>query len=104
MPYYVWVPLTICVYFFSALFTYKNNTSSGYMWFVITWVAGMVPLWSFISKHSKNLVFDGLLYDTVMVVSYTMFIMLFTKEFGRLSLTNYAGLGLIFIGLFLFKR
>ena len=102
MSYWIWVPLVVLEYALVAYATYRTNVSGG-AWFYLMWAAGALPVWAFIAKHSKNVVFDGMLFDVLMTVTYTVAILAFTGSFSKLGPMQYAGLLAILLGLFLFK-
>lgn len=103
MSYWIWVPLVIADYILCAYLTHKNNLHGG-AWFYFMWGMGFLPLWAFVCKYSKNVVFDGMLFDVLMTITYTLSILYFTKSFEKLGATQYIGLGTILCGLYLFKR
>jgi hypothetical protein len=99
-----WIPIVSLVYFFCAWVTNKSTTSKDLVWFYLSWAVSAIPLWAIISRQSKCVVYDGLVFDITMTLSYTLAIIFFTKAFIKLSLTNYLGLGLIFFGIIMFKH
>lgn len=98
----LWIPVVILQYLLIGFLTYKNNTSGG--WVAALWLAGAIPLWPLISRFSRDVVFDGLVFDVCMTVTYTLSVMFFTKAFYKFGLEQYMGLALILFGLFFFKR
>ena len=65
---------------------------------------GMIfnTLWVLIVLFSKNLIFDSILYDSLVTIFYTG-ALIFTGVGVALTLTNYVGLSLIIIGLILMR-
>ncbi len=103
IPYYVWIPLVVLDYALCAYLTNKNNLSGG-IWFWAMWAMGFFPLWAYICKHSRDVVFDGMVFDVVMTITYTLSILYFTKSFQKLGVYQYIGCVAILAGLYLFKK
>lgn len=97
-----WVPLVVLEYFVIGFLTVKNNNAAGWSW--LLWISGALPIWPLISRYSKDVVFDGLVFDICMTVTYTLTVFFLTKSFAKFSLTQYIGLSLILSGLFLFRK
>ncbi len=97
MTQYWFVPVVCLSYVLTA---YLSNLKS--FWFI--WLLNMVPLWAVVNKYSKDVVYDGVVFDVTMTISYTFAILYFTKSYGKLGLSQYLGLGMSLGGLFLFKR
>lgn len=75
--YFFWVPLVAIFYFTYGLMSYKNNSSTGMFWFWLLYLyGGIVQLWAFVSKISKNVVFDSFLYDLTMMLSLCLGLMI----------------------------
>lgn len=102
--YYLWVPLVIVVYMAMGYFSFRLNTDKGTLWFILNWLLPIIPIWSFIAMNTRRLVFDGLLFDVILIVVYTFSVMYFTKTFDTLKIHNYIGLTAMIIGLILFKK
>jgi len=101
--YYLWVILVMLIYIGSAYTTNKLNTTKDNIWFYLNWSLNFLPIWAFIAKGSKTIVFDGMLFDVVMVVTYTISILLITRSFETMKLVNYIGIVFVIVGLTLFK-
>ncbi len=98
--YYIWVPVTVLIYLFQAWLTVKNNTEGG-KWF---WIFGLVSLftpWFIVSKYSKNLMFDAVIFDCILILSFGIGLLYFTKS--KLSLEQLLGIVLIGFGIYMFK-
>lgn len=101
-----WVPLLIVWYAIANYFTVKNNSDTAIWyhsrWFWLTLLTNFNPLWAIISRLSNRLVFDGMLYDTILIISFPICMILFgmTKQF---AIINYIGLIFIVSGLILLK-
>ena len=101
--YLFWITFTFIYYAIYGVVAHKNNTIGGNFWLVATYLCGaLCPLWLIVSKYSKNLVFDGLLYDIVILLSYVaaMFYVGRLESFGPF---NYFGVFLLVIGMILVK-
>lgn len=106
--YYPLVVSSIFVYYFiSAYIGCKNNTDSTHWlnskWFWITFIYGaLCPLWTIVSKISNNILFDAILYDITVMVSFTIGIIYFTSS--KFTIYQYIGIILIIIGLIIFRK
>lgn len=100
---YLWAPLVFANYCLVAWLTFKNSSVGG-TWFYAMWALGLVPLWPLIAKYSKDIVFDGLVYDILMTVGYTGAILVLTKSLGKMGPAQFAGLTMILGGLYFFKK
>ena len=67
--FYLWVPLIMVFYAVSAWITTKNNVQGG-KWFWIACAYGVVPTWQVISRYSTNIVFDSVLYDLIVTLTF----------------------------------
>ena len=95
--YLKWIPFVIVYYCIYAWLSKQNNEFGG-KWIWITYVYGAIcPLWLIISRYSKNLLFDGMLYDNILFLSYIA-TMIFLGQANNFSTTQYIGLVLMIIG------
>ena len=105
MHYYIWVPL-ICIMMILNSWLSVNNNAVGGKWtwiYLVYSIASVIP-WVFISKDSKTLTFDSLLYDILVTVFYYAGILYFTHSISKLSNYQIIGFGLIMLGMILFKK
>ena len=65
-------------------------------------VGGICPLWAIISRISKNLIFDGMLYDIIMFTTYAV-TMAALGAGDKFHAHQWAGAGLVLIGFVLMK-
>ena len=99
MNYFVWIPLEIVFNVFQAWLSSKIQT--GRFFFYLVWFFGSLPLWAIVAKYSKNMYVDALIYDSILVVSYSLSLLYFTET--QLKPINIVGLLLIFIAMVLIK-
>lgn len=93
----------VLLYLVQSYFTIKNN-QIGSKWFWFLTVSSMIPCWAIVSRFSKNVVVDAIIYDVLLTVSYAIGILYFSNTFERLKVINLCGIILIIVGLLLFKR
>ena len=97
-----WVPLVLAYYFAYGWFSWKNNTV-GRRWMAAMFVFGaLCPLWLLVSRHSKNLVRDGLLYDSLMLLGYNLMLVHLGIAAG-FGMRQWAGVGLMVAGFYLLR-
>ncbi len=99
-----WLPIVALDYFVGAWLTYKVSNGGSMIWFWMAWAGGCLPLWTMIARYSKDIVFDGILFDVTMTLVYTASILYFTKSFSKLGCQQYLSLVFIVGGLVFFKR
>lgn len=98
--YLIWIPCEIGVVILSGWLSYKNNHEPRYsLWL---YLVGLLQVWVVVSKYSKNLVFDTILYDVIMTFGYVISVAYFTRP--DVKLINYVGFLMVIIGMFLFKK
>lgn len=101
MTYYWWVPLVAISFGVQAWISTK--TSQSWWWVVALFLVHALPLWALITRWSKNLAADGLLYDFVCAITfYGVFIWL--GECEGFSKWQWAGGTLAFIGLIMMRK
>lgn len=94
--YIVWVPSLIflgCI--FAAISRHVNhNPSSWMLWLLLL----PNPIWLVVTKVSKNIIFDGFVYDTVILLAYTV-TFLVLGEGQNFNWINYLGIFFTVLGL-----
>lgn len=107
MSYYIWIPLlTVTVVIQSWLSVQSNQTSGSWFWvnyFYVPVVMLICPLWPLIARSTKNIVFDGMLFDSIMIVGFTFSLAMFSGKIAQFSVTSWVGISLVMFGLFIFK-
>jgi uncharacterized membrane protein len=78
---------------------YGKNFALSYALMVLT---NFIPTWSIAAYFSTNLVFDGILYDSILVVSCVA-IFAFLGQTEGLSFINWCGIVLVVLGLIMTK-
>jgi presenilin-like A22 family membrane protease len=99
---YYWIIPVIFFYIFSAYSSIRINQGSN-SWFFINWLVGLIPFWGLVAKYSKNVVFDGIVYDIVMTVTYLVAICIMTRTFENFSLIKILGIVVVLGGLLMLK-
>ena len=100
--YLYWIPLEIVAYTIYTWLSYKNNIIGG-QWFKIMFIYGIIcQPWVIASAVSKNIYFDGILYDFIMLLTFviTMGLLGQGKSF---SLINWSGVVLALLAFVLIK-
>ena len=102
MYYLIWTPIAFLWYVLYSYMILKNHALGGH-WFWIAWCVGAAPIWLCTSKFSKDLIFDGMLYDVLMFVGYSLGALYFTHKLSSFTVSQWAGMLLVVMGLFLVK-
>lgn len=96
----LWIATLIVSCSVQAWMSVKNNeTHGGYFWWIF--LAGQVPIWAYVSARSKELVFDGILYDVIAVPCYMIVMAYFCKQ--QLTQMTWIGLGIAISGIVIMK-
>lgn len=99
-----WLPFVALDYFVGAWLAHKNSNGGAPVWFWVSWATSLFPLWTIITRQSKDVVRDGIYFDVTMTLVYTVSILYFTKSFSKLGFNQYIGLTCVLGGMYLFKR
>lgn len=101
---YNWILILIIVSCASAYCSKLSNDNSPYGSIAI-FITGVFNLliWIWVTKHSKNLLFDSVLYDTVLCIAYAVIFILFKCGTTSFDVTNWIGLILAIAGLIMMK-
>lgn len=52
------------------IFSVQQNNTGHIKWFFAVWAIGIIPMWAIVSRYSRNLSADGLLYDFAITLIY----------------------------------
>ena len=101
---YAWSLILIVVCLLSAYASKLSNDQVPFAWVYIV-LAGITNalVWSWVTKTSKNLLFDSILYDIIMVIIFTGMFIIFKCGTTSFSNINWIGLTLAISGLILMK-
>ena len=102
MRYLLWIPIEILCYVIYTWLICKNNAIGG-RWLMLLILFGMICQAAIIvSIVSKDLYFDGILYDFIMLLTFvsTMAVLGYGKEFSSL---NWVGVFLALMAFVLIK-
>lgn len=98
--YLIWIPITIVYNFLACWVAVRYNAKD----FIKTWlgcaIVGIIPTWSIAAYLSKNLILDGLIYDSTLVISSIPIFILLGEGHG-LTTTNWIGIILALCGVLL---
>jgi len=100
-----WIPVVIIYYaIHTVLSKHINSTShlgawyeSGYVWALFAFGLLATPTWLIVARLSKNLVFDGMLYDNLMFLTYVITLLLL-KCGDKFQVIHWVGLSFIVLG------
>jgi hypothetical protein len=103
---YWWIIPSIIIYFGYAYFTKLNNSQNEneWKWTIVLFIYGSVfcNLWAFVSKYSKNLIVDGFIYDTIILLAYLITLIYFGYA-DKFSTYQWIGMSLIIFGFLMMK-
>ena len=98
----MWIPITVVYNALACWISVKYNQTDfwrTYMWLVII---SLIPTWAIAGYFSKNLIFDGLLFDMTLVLS-SPFILAYFGQAMHFTVVNWIGVVLTLVGLFLVR-
>ena len=102
--YSLFVPSTIIVTIFGSYYSCKNAEIGGMSkYFFICWLIAAIPVWTTVSIYTKNVVFDGLIFDMILLVGYFVCMTYFSGKYLQFSLSQYIFLLMMFFGCVGFK-
>jgi hypothetical protein len=71
--YILWIPPVIAYYVVSAYLSKKLNDNRDHLnLFILLFLIQTIPIWPFVAKCSNNLMFDGLLYDILILLCFNI--------------------------------
>ena len=88
-------------YGFWAWLSRQNNLYGG-KWFVFMMLVGTITIWTLVSRVSKNLMRDGLLYDSLMLLAQNS-MWIFLGLAANFGIKAWIGVTLMVIGFFLIR-
>lgn len=104
--YYWWPLCVVLLYGIHAYASFYNKGNTDWKSFLTVWGIGIfiTPLWPIISRVSKNLMFDGMLFDILIFITYATIFMMLEKHYITFKPLNYLGIILVILGMFLIKK
>jgi len=100
---YLWIIALFITSVLAAYFSYRSNVTNDFKWTVYLWALNLLPLWALIARYSKNILFDGILYDILLTVIYTVTMMWFMSRSVSFSVTQVICMIVMVIALIVFK-
>lgn len=80
----------------------KQNNDLGGKWLLFAWLISIIPVFPLVARFSKDLLFDGMLFDFIMAFSYIV-TLLYLGAGKAFTFVQWAGLALTVIGFVLMK-
>ena len=102
MHYIWWVPATIIFYAIFAWLSVKSNTLGGKWPWILYAYGAAIPVWVIVSTFSKRLLFDGMLYDNLMFLSYALTV-IYLGAHTSMGVAQWCGVGLVVAGSILMR-
>lgn len=101
--YFLWVPLTLVYNFIVCWIAVKYNQVSFMKGYIYLILFSFIPTWSLCSYYSKNLIFDGMLFNLIVIISSPIFMIMLGQN-KNFTWINYVGIVVTIVGLYLIKR
>lgn len=100
---YWWVPAIIFYYCVTSWLSVLVKDEQGWKYFIILQAAQILSLWAIVAKFSRNLVFDGMLFDILILVSF--YVMMFSMgQMEDFSGKQWVGCVFCVLGLLMIKK
>jgi len=100
MALWIWA-LLFAFYTFHTFVNWKNNALGG-GWFWFACLVSMLPVFPIAMRFSKDMLWDGLVFELVMLLSYVI-TLLYLGSGKAFNMTQWIGLILTVIGFVLMK-
>ncbi len=97
---FIWIPALVVISVFQTYASVQSQNKVGH-WGLILWVSALVPIWVFVAKHSKNMMWDVLAYDTTVFLTYAVATGIFTSSFHAYGWIQWTGLACLATGFIL---
>jgi hypothetical protein len=94
-----WIPLLIVIHVVVAWMSKVNNDQSGNLKLMIAMflIGGFGQLWVIVSMVSKRLIFDGMLYDNLLFLTYAITFAILGSG-SRFTIHQWAGFMMVITG------
>jgi hypothetical protein len=100
MIWLIWIPAIVAINVLAAKLTLLNQAGNNIASMALI-IVSAIPLWVIVSRYSKNILFDAMLYDSFMVVTFALALTYFGH--AHLSWVNYLGIALFGVAMILIK-
>jgi hypothetical protein len=98
-----WVIVLVILMTGSAYCSCQQNITGLKTWFFATWALGLIPMWAIVSRYSKNIVADAVLYDTTVALVYYLALLAFTGQYSTIRWWQVLGFVMAASGAFIAK-
>lgn len=100
--YCLWIPAVIIYYIICAVLSKRLNDDGSWRHFFSLIGLQAFGLWPWVARYSQRLIFDGLLFDAVIFVTYltTLIILGAGEDFSTIQ---WIGCGVVFAGMLMLK-
>lgn len=101
--YLVCIPYAIIYYVLAAYLSKRLNDDPASIYlFSSLWVIQLFGIWPIMARYSKNIIFDGTLYDMLIFISYYLTLILMGAGKG-FTAVQWGGCLLVLVGLLVLK-
>lgn len=88
-----WLPATVLFYSVFAWLSVQSNERHGWWPWVLYLYGASCPIWVLVSMRSKRLLFDGMVYDNLMFLSFVVTLLLL----GAHTVSGWQWVGLVLV-------
>ena len=99
----IWIPIVATQYvIYNWLSWHNNQEGSSKGWAIAMFIMGFMQSWLFVSRYTKNILFDGMIYDIVLFLSFPL-TMWYLGETAKFGTRHWVGLILMIVGVSILK-
>lgn len=102
MWYVTWLTLLFFYYLVYAYFSKNFNLDRSWKNFWMLYSMNFIAIWPLVAAYSKNLIFDGLLFDIMLFLSFNVSLIYWGCA-DKFSVGQWIGVGLVFVGFVVMK-
>lgn len=100
---YWWIIPLIIYYVIYNWMSVKNNQTSNNYWYVVMFIYGaLCPFWVIVSRYSRSLMLDGILYDFIMLITYYG-TMIYLDQAIKFAWWQWVAVVMIFVGMIIIR-
>ena len=101
--YLISIPIVLIYYTIAAGLSKKANDDASFsFWFFVLLVWNGMGIWPFVCRYSKNLLFDSMLFDMLILLAYYV-TLVYLGSAKTFSIYQWVACALMMIGIVLFK-
>lgn len=100
--YCIWIPAVVIYYLIYAWCSKRYNDTPTALRFWVLYLTNLFPVWMIVARYSKDMLFDGVLYD---ILAFSAFIagLILLGSGDRFTMGQWIGLVVVVVGFLMMK-